>query len=79
MEVANFPGRFGLDRLINSAQRRKNNGLFEMSWSNGGVTVSVNLRIISNQQSESTAAGGAAPQGQGLRGLQLPANVAGGI
>ena len=79
VEIANFPGRFGLDRLINSAQRRKNNGLFEMSWSNGGVSVSVNLRIISNQQSDSSAAASAAPQGQGLRGLQLPANVAGGV
>jgi type VI secretion system protein ImpL len=75
LEMANHPGRFGLEKLINSAQRkRKDNGVFELSWSNSGVTVSIDLKIISSPQ----ASGGGATaqsQSQGYRGLRLPASV----
>ncbi|HEU4620629.1 MAG TPA: type VI secretion system membrane subunit TssM [Burkholderiaceae bacterium] len=76
IEVANEPGRFGLERLINTAQRkRKDNGVFELSWSAGSVTVSVDLRVISSPQVSGDNA--QAPQGPGLRGLKLPTFVAG--
>ena len=74
VEIADFPGRFGLEKLIDAAQRKRlDNGLFAMSWSNGGYRVSVNFRLISDARAG--AAGGAADNG--LRGVQLPATVVG--
>jgi type VI secretion system protein ImpL len=49
IEFFNEPGRFGLERMINSAQRRKvDANTFELKWTQGQVTVGVQLRIISN-------------------------------
>jgi type VI secretion system protein ImpL len=78
IEMANHPGRFGLEKLINTAQRkRKDNGVFELTWVNGAVTVSIDLKIISSPQA--TGGGGGATTGtqqsQGYRGLRLPAAV----
>ena len=83
VEVANQPGRFGLERLINSATRkRKDNGAFELNWIGGGVSVSVDLKIISSAQVSGAASGGGAASGsgtvQGLRGMKLPETIAGG-
>jgi type VI secretion system protein ImpL len=69
IDIINEPGRFGLDRLINSASRKTNpDGSFEMSWSKSGTTISVALRIISDTQSKSGGQGSK----QGLRNLNLP-------
>jgi type VI secretion system protein ImpL len=79
VEIANYPGRFGLEKLINSAQRkRKDNGVFELTWANGALSVSIDLKIISSPQATSAGAGagaGAQSQSQGYRGLRLPAMV----
>jgi type VI secretion system protein ImpL len=79
LEMANHPGRFGLEKLINSAQRkRKDNGIFELTWVNGGVTVSIDLKIISSPQASGGGganAGATQSQSQGYRGLRLPAAV----
>jgi type VI secretion system protein ImpL len=79
LEMANHPGRFGLEKLINSAQRkRKDNGVFELTWVNGGVTVSIDLKIISSPQASGGGganAGATQSQSQGYRGLRLPAAV----
>lgn len=78
VEVANQPGRFGLERLINTAQRkRKDNGAFELSWTNEGVTVVVNLKIISSAEVSGNS-NGAARGTAALRGLKLPETIAGG-
>ncbi|HZW11668.1 MAG TPA: type VI secretion system membrane subunit TssM [Noviherbaspirillum sp.] len=72
VEVANFPGQFGLEKLINSAQRnRQDNGVFTMAWAGGGTRVSVNFRLISDARNSTGS------NETGLRGLQLPATVAG--
>jgi len=64
VEVANQPGRFGLERLINTAQRkRKDNGAFELSWTNDGVTVVVNLKIISSAEVSGNSNGAASRNG----------------
>ena len=83
--MTNQPGRFGLERLINSAQRKKlDDGIFELAWTSGAHTVSIDLRIISSPQvsaAPNAAAGAAAsgsPTKQSLLGLKLPATVAGG-
>jgi type VI secretion system protein ImpL len=77
VEIVNEPGRFGLERLISTAQRTANaDGSFNMSWGKSNVTVPVKLRIISNAQAP--GAGGSEPGGsQGLRNLRLPSSVIG--
>ncbi|AKN67329.1 type VI secretion system membrane subunit TssM [Herbaspirillum seropedicae] len=78
VEVASQPGRFGLERLINTAQRkRKDNGAFELSWTNEGVTVMVSLKIISSAEVSGNGSGTARGTA-GLRGLKLPETIAGG-
>lgn len=72
VEVANFPGQFGLEKLINSAQRnRQENGVFTMAWVGGATRVSVNFRLISDAR-HSTG-----NNESGLRGLKLPITVVG--
>lgn len=78
VEMVNFPGRFGLEKLIGSAKRkRKDDGVFELTWSVGAINVSVDLKIVSSPQVSASSAGTDAPaqsqgSGQGLRGLRLP-------
>jgi type VI secretion system protein ImpL len=75
IQFVNEPGRYGLEKLINSAQRKREpDGTFDLSWTQGNVTVAVSMRIISTSQPSSN--GGDAPQQQSLRGLHLPSSVA---
>lgn len=77
VEVLNIPGRFGLEKMIGSAQRkRRNNGDFELTWGEGSNAVSVVLRIVS-QQSANAAADSTPAPAQTLKGLKLPQTVAG--
>ncbi|CAN6484446.1 unnamed protein product [Victoria cruziana] len=80
VEFFSEPGRFGLEKMINAAQRRRLEGeQFELKWPQGALAVAVQLRIISNAAPAApapapTAAGaGTAPRPTG----QLPAVVAG--
>jgi type VI secretion system protein ImpL len=80
IDIANHTGRFGLEKLINSAQRkRKDQGAFELMWTQSGLSVAIDLRIISSPQvnGDGSASGGTSPQGQGLRGVRLPSSVVG--
>jgi len=73
--VLDEPGHFGLKKMIDSAQRkRRDNGSFELSWSNGGVTVAANLRLLP----AAPAAAAPAQAGQGFRKLRLPETIVGG-
>jgi len=77
VEIVNEPGRYGLEKLLASAQRkRKEDGVFELSWSNGGISVPVNLKLISSPQvtSASAVSVSAAPS-QGYRGMDLPKQI----
>jgi len=66
-------GRFGLEKMINSAQRRKLQGEdFELRWPQGNLSVAVQLRIVSNA---SNAASG--KQAAAAGGGALPAVIAG--
>ena len=73
----NEPGRFGLEKMINSAQRRRIDGqVFELKWPQSDVAVAVQLRILSN----SAPAAQPAPATAGEPGAKpgaLPALVAG--
>ncbi|WP_154668266.1 type VI secretion system membrane subunit TssM [Pseudoduganella violaceinigra] len=70
VELFSESGAAGLRRMIDSAARtRKEEGVHELRWSGGGVSVTVDLRITS-------APGSAAGDG-GFRGMRLPETVAG--
>ncbi len=74
IEIANQPGRFGLERLINTATRtRKPGGNFELSWTAENITVPIMLKIISSPQ----VTGKTSDNGQGFRGMKLPETIAG--
>lgn len=76
VEVVNLPGRFGLERLISGARRKRlPDGSFEMSWSAESLTVSLALRIISSP--ESRANDEQTPTRPGLGGARLPERIAG--
>lgn len=76
VEVINFPGRFGLEKLINSASRsRQEEGVFRLSWNNGGIAISVDLRLLSSVQAQAGQQTGGA---RGLAGLVLPKEVVAG-
>lgn len=80
VEFVNHPGRFGLEKMVNSAQRRKlPNGTHELKWTKGNLAVAVHLKIISTPSSAAPAAAetSTASQGSALRGATLPAIVAG--
>ncbi|MDR2853130.1 MAG: type VI secretion system membrane subunit TssM [Burkholderiaceae bacterium] len=73
VELINEPGNFGLERLLNTAQRtRQPDGSFELTWARDGTSVSVRLRVV---QSAQTNASNESPQGKGLRGTVLPSSV----
>lgn len=75
LEIANFSGRFGLEKLINAAERvRRPDGSFQLSWQAENIIVPLGLQIISSPQAQTTAA--TAPA-NGLGGMTLPASVAG--
>ena len=73
IEVVNEPGRFGLERLLSTATRkRKEDGVFELSWGNGSTSVAVNLKLISSPQATNAPAG---TSSTGYRGMSLPQSI----
>jgi type VI secretion system protein ImpL len=85
IDVVNEPGNFGLEKLINAAQSKKNpDGSFDLSWTESGVTVAMKLRIISGGQSApavtNTDGEGETEgekNGSGLYGVKLPPTIVG--
>jgi len=76
------PGRFGLEKMINAAQRRRLEGeQFELKWAQGALAVAVQLRIISNAAAAAAPADPASSAAGGQGGVRpsgaLPAVVAG--
>jgi type VI secretion system protein ImpL len=75
LEFLHEPGRFGLERMVNSAQRRRIDAqTHELRWTRGNQSVAVHLRIIA------TPGASASGQGSGSGGLgsaPLPRAVAG--
>ncbi|MEC4719360.1 type VI secretion system membrane subunit TssM [Noviherbaspirillum sp. CPCC 100848] len=75
VEIRDFPGKFGLEKLIDAARRQKlDNGAFELTWTAGQHSVSVTFSLISDTRGQGPSAG--SNHQNGLRGLQLPATVA---
>ena len=62
------PGEYGINRLIDSAQRKEQNGSFEMTWrskADPNLFVKMNFRLISGNSS------GSVGSSRGYSGLQL--------
>ncbi|MES2091184.1 MAG: type VI secretion IcmF C-terminal domain-containing protein [Pseudomonadota bacterium] len=82
VEFFNEPGRFGLEKMISSAQRKRtDSGAFELRWPQGALAVALQLRIISNAAPPAPAPAAGANGGAGASGARpgaLPAMVAGG-
>ncbi|MGQ0596338.1 type VI secretion system membrane subunit TssM [Aquabacterium sp.] len=82
VEFFNESGRFGLEKMINAAQRKRiDNQVFELRWPQGANSVAVQLRIISNAATPAPAAP-AAPVNSGNNGPlakpgALPSIIAG--
>jgi type VI secretion system protein ImpL len=87
VEVFNEPGRFGLTRMFEVAQRKKlAGGINELSWTQNGQTVTLQLRVISQPGSPAPSTGtgrdGTAPTSApvaatSFKGLKLPTLVVG--
>jgi type VI secretion system protein ImpL len=78
VELFNEPGQFGLQRMIEAAtKKRKDDGVHELRWSAGNVTVAVDLKITSSP--EASGSGGTAAQGRGFHGLRLPEAIVGRV
>lgn len=74
VELLNVPGNFGLEKMISSAQRKRiADGHFELTWSTPKASVVVEFKLISSAQANASGE----PASQGLRGLTLPAAIAG--
>ncbi|NMG44893.1 type VI secretion system membrane subunit TssM [Aromatoleum toluvorans] len=74
LEVASFSGRFGLEKLINSAARTRNaDGSFDLAWQAGGISIPVTLKIVSSPDIQT----GKDPGPKGSRNTPLPSSVAG--
>lgn len=72
VEVFSDSSEQGLKKLIDAASRkRKEGGVFELRWSAGLVSVTVDLKIVSDGNSAGSG------QAQGFRGLRLPSAIAG--
>ena len=76
VEVVNIPGRFGLEKMINVAQRsRLPDGSFHMTWRAEGVEVGIDLKVVSSAQVQANGGEGGSSQ-RGLAGVVLPRLVA---
>jgi len=72
VELFNEAGQFGLKRMIDAALRqRKEGGVHTLQWSAAGVTVALDLKVVSSPEAGSDG------NRQGLYGLKLPEVVVG--
>ncbi len=70
--LLNEPGHFGLKKMVEAAKRkRKDNGVFELSWDNAGVVVTANLKIVGTNK----PAAAPVQSGQGFKRLKLPDTI----
>jgi type VI secretion system protein ImpL len=87
VEVLSAPGRFGLEKMFELAQRKRlPDGASELTWTGNGQSVTVHLRVISSpgavaaadtNKGSGSSASPPSPTNTGLRGLTLPEVVAG--
>jgi type VI secretion system protein ImpL len=73
VRIADLQGADALGELVRTAERKRaDDGTHILSWSRDGMTVGMRLKIVSTAQVDADGA-----RKRGLRGVQLPAMVAG--
>ena len=73
VEIANFPGEFGFERLKDMAAKKvKEEGTYEFTWTSGDISVAVDLQIISKP---GALKDNTTTQGAGFKGMRLPDTV----
>ncbi|MBC7404767.1 MAG: type VI secretion system membrane subunit TssM [Cytophaga sp.] len=76
IEIVNFPGRNGLTKMMQASEnKRKDGGVHELKWVNAGISITVDLKVISNPYGPSDSNN---LQSKGFRGLKLPEIILGG-
>ncbi|MFC4931153.1 type VI secretion system membrane subunit TssM [Massilia sp. GCM10023247] len=71
VELFNEPGQFGMRRMIEAAtQKRKSADVVELRWNGPGMSVAVDLRLVSNAETASN-------NSRGFNGLRLPDVIVG--
>lgn len=76
VEIVNVPGRFGLEKMINSAKRtRQTDGTFRLTWLNEGVEIGVDLRLLSSAQAQASTPSEEGSGRRGLGGVVLPRSI----
>lgn len=72
--IENFSGADALGQLFHAAKggQDKSTGVYNLTWSDNGISVSVNLKLISGANTNANGT-----QKQGLAGTTLPATIAG--
>jgi type VI secretion system protein ImpL len=71
VELFNEPGQFGMRRMIEAAtQKRKSADVVELRWNGPGLSVAVDLRLVSNAEATSN-------NSRGFNGLRLPQAIVG--
>ena len=72
--VLDEPGHFGLKKMIDAAQRkRKDGGVFELTWTANGVTVTANLKVLPSAPAPAPARAGGS--GTSFKRLRLPETI----
>ncbi len=76
--VLNEPGRFGLQRMVETAKReRKDGGVFKLTWENGGVSVSANLKVVGQRPASGPEPRSTPTTTSGFKNLRLPESIIG--
>jgi len=74
VEVFNDPGESGLTRMINATSaNRKIGDYHEMRWTANNVTVTLNMRLVSDP----SVNGDGGAKSKGFQGLRLPETIVG--
>ncbi len=74
--LLNEPGRTGLKSMVEaSSRKKKDGGVFELTWSNEGVSVSANLKVIGTRKPAAAPVTAGASGAQGFKRLRLPDTV----
>ena len=75
--LLNEPGRFGLNRMVETAKREKREGGgYKLTWENSGVSVSVHLKVIGRAPAPAPERA-SAPVNTGFKNLRLPESIIG--
>jgi type VI secretion system protein ImpL len=72
--LLNNSGLTGLRSMVDAAARKRKGDIFELTWNEGGVQVTANLKILGNAPRPAVTAAVPSPS-RGFKGLRLPDSI----